>query len=133
MIRRPPRSTLFPYTTLFRSLAQVLQVLRVVAEHAAVAHLDSRAELHVALEHGVRGDVAAVSHGDPRPDDGVRPHRDVPAHVGGGVDEGRAVNHLSTTDAIISASTTSCPSTYPSPFILHVFPRKLSISSSKRI
>src|SRR5688572_31028744 len=27
MIRRPPRSTLFPYTTLFRSI-QVLQVLR---------------------------------------------------------------------------------------------------------
>src|SRR2546422_2392856 len=27
MIRRPPRSTLFPYTTLFRSLAEVLLVL----------------------------------------------------------------------------------------------------------
>src|SRR2546429_3253662 len=27
MIRRPPRSTLFPYTTLFRSLAVVLVVL----------------------------------------------------------------------------------------------------------
>src|SRR3989454_12494656 len=39
----------------------------------------------------------------------------ISAHVSGGVDEGRAVNHLSTTDAIISASTTSCPSTYPSP------------------
>src|SRR5258708_22443702 len=26
MIRRPPRSTLFPYTTLFRSLAQVQHV-----------------------------------------------------------------------------------------------------------
>src|SRR3712207_7424011 len=25
MIRRPPRSTLFPYTTLFRSLGQLLQ------------------------------------------------------------------------------------------------------------
>src|SRR5256885_11575789 len=28
MIRRPPRSTLFPYTTLFRSGAWVLQMLR---------------------------------------------------------------------------------------------------------
>src|SRR2546430_11506956 len=27
MIRRPPRSTLFPYTTLFRSLEQALDVL----------------------------------------------------------------------------------------------------------
>src|SRR2546430_6527278 len=26
MIRRPPRSTLFPYTTLFRSLAERLQI-----------------------------------------------------------------------------------------------------------
>src|SRR2546428_13888380 len=28
MIRRPPRSTLFPYTTLFRSLALALRLLR---------------------------------------------------------------------------------------------------------
>src|SRR5260370_31589587 len=28
MIRRPPRSTLFPYTTLFRSQAQLLQFIR---------------------------------------------------------------------------------------------------------
>src|SRR5260221_7683136 len=27
MIRRPPRSTLFPYTTLFRSLSEVLKAL----------------------------------------------------------------------------------------------------------
>src|SRR3989442_15988658 len=30
MIRRPPRSTLFPYTTLFRSLASVLDELELV-------------------------------------------------------------------------------------------------------
>src|SRR3712207_6946440 len=35
MIRRPPRSTLFPYTTLFRSLgAHRPRMLRIVAEHA---------------------------------------------------------------------------------------------------
>src|SRR2546427_7954708 len=28
MIRRPPRSTLFPYTTLFRSLAKIIQLLK---------------------------------------------------------------------------------------------------------
>src|SRR2546425_5588783 len=39
MIRRPPRSTLFPYTTLFRSLA---------------AHLDLAPEMH---EEGSVGDV----------------------------------------------------------------------------
>src|SRR3712207_7091847 len=32
MIRRPPRSTLFPYTTLFRSLKRIEQVLRVRRE-----------------------------------------------------------------------------------------------------
>src|SRR2546426_3415024 len=31
MIRRPPRSTLFPYTTLFRSLADTEAVFRTVA------------------------------------------------------------------------------------------------------
>src|SRR2546429_989167 len=36
MIRRPPRSTLFPYTTLFRSPARAcLRVRRAVAERAA--------------------------------------------------------------------------------------------------
>src|SRR2546429_3585242 len=33
MIRRPPRSTLFPYTTLFRSQAQVDYVVQCVLEH----------------------------------------------------------------------------------------------------
>src|SRR2546430_5010637 len=28
MIRRPPRSTLFPYTTLFRSIHQVAKIIR---------------------------------------------------------------------------------------------------------
>src|SRR2546428_161535 len=30
MIRRPPRSTLFPYTTLFRSIALVIDALAIV-------------------------------------------------------------------------------------------------------
>src|SRR3989442_4697305 len=33
MIRRPPRSTLFPYTTLFRSLEVATKYPRVAAEH----------------------------------------------------------------------------------------------------
>src|SRR3712207_8506867 len=32
MIRRPPRSTLFPYTTLFRSLKRQAEIYRRVAE-----------------------------------------------------------------------------------------------------
>src|SRR5258705_4824375 len=44
MIRRPPRSTLFPYTTLFRSL----QVFR--------EQIDHRIEMPGAKARGVRGD-----------------------------------------------------------------------------
>src|SRR3712207_8602751 len=51
MIRRPPRSTLFPYTTLFRSPADALgeQVgrVRVVAAEELVAALARERDLHV--------------------------------------------------------------------------------------
>src|SRR3712207_8274981 len=36
MIRRPPRSTLFPYTTLFRSLETLTDVQRHVGDHSAM-------------------------------------------------------------------------------------------------
>src|SRR3712207_7066730 len=36
MIRRPPRSTLFPYTTLFRSPERIAEVHRAVAERDRV-------------------------------------------------------------------------------------------------
>src|SRR5256886_17490175 len=38
MIRRPPRSTLFPYTTLFRSLAVGVEQLEAEQAHRYVAH-----------------------------------------------------------------------------------------------
>src|SRR5438445_10126297 len=49
MIRRPPRSTLFPYTTLFRSLL-------LAAAHAARELLAARAEHREGLE--AEGEVA---------------------------------------------------------------------------
>src|SRR3712207_7413857 len=82
MIRRPPRSTLFPYTTLFRSRHVHL------AEQGALVRprvvLDGRALLEV-HEHGVR-QVA-----DPRAGRG-HPAPHVP--VGGLVDE-RSEEHTS--------------------------------------
>src|SRR2546427_6649181 len=39
MIRRPPRSTLFPYTTLFRSLARLYTQLAAAAARRATAVL----------------------------------------------------------------------------------------------
>src|SRR3712207_7105590 len=56
MIRRPPRSTLFPYTTLFRSPAEHrLHVVETVAEH--------------------RDEEAQGEHGKP---EGQRPRREAP-------------------------------------------------------
>src|SRR5437868_13180865 len=53
MIRRPPRSTLFPYTTLFRS-AELFQVVGALHARGGLAHLldgrqqqaDQRSEEH---------------------------------------------------------------------------------------
>src|SRR3712207_8239241 len=65
MIRRPPRSTLFPYTTLFRSLAGVLEgeehaelgpLVRLHLEHVLVL------ERHRAARHL----VARMAHEDVR-------------------------------------------------------------------
>src|SRR2546426_3793519 len=52
MIRRPPRSTLFPYTTLFRSIAEVAAGARVhggrqhEARRIGEAHRGARSEEH---------------------------------------------------------------------------------------
>src|SRR5256886_11707086 len=73
MIRRPPRSTLFPYTTLFRSHhvdpAPLIVRVRVVVPRVAAAAL-------FALE---RRQGAALGHGEKRPE----AERRVPAGVVG--------------------------------------------------
>src|SRR2546423_11023759 len=63
MIRRPPRSTLFPYTTLFRSNSQVQpdgpipRVLQIQADHlikpgaAATLHLPQTRDSRLDLKH----------------------------------------------------------------------------------
>src|SRR5258705_1143099 len=50
MIRRPPRSTLFPYTTLFRSLDLGLRVAGVVLALRAVEHRRRDREITVGGE-----------------------------------------------------------------------------------
>src|SRR3712207_7821622 len=64
MIRRPPRSTLFPYTTLFRSLALVALVIPAPAMAASDASARAAADTcaKVALRAGFSGDrlVTAV-------------------------------------------------------------------------
>src|SRR2546427_8000367 len=53
MIRRPPRSTLFPYTTLFRSTARRLTQLRTGHGTQLAAGL---------LDHGIHRQGAAQAH-----------------------------------------------------------------------
>src|SRR5688572_32672953 len=49
MIRPPPRSTLFPYTTLFRSGARALKVAKPLASAAAQPLAESASPLSVAV------------------------------------------------------------------------------------
>src|SRR2546425_5907673 len=46
MIRRPPRSTLFPYTTLFRSIETVGAVVRRRGDHRPLLRAQPLDELH---------------------------------------------------------------------------------------
>src|SRR3712207_1139961 len=58
MIRRPPRSTLFPYTTLFRSLALQRGYPYVVDGVNADDLRDYRPGIQAAKERGVRSPLA---------------------------------------------------------------------------
>src|SRR2546429_9032849 len=56
MIRRPPRSTLFPYTTLFRSLADDARFLKEpLAGFAGGQFLWEELDGHGAADHGIVG------------------------------------------------------------------------------
>src|SRR5947209_12982947 len=63
MIRRPPRSTLFPYTTLFRSEPGPERIRR-VAQHVALGAEGAPALLEGALPDGGRGAFHRSASGD---------------------------------------------------------------------
>src|SRR2546426_1816866 len=77
MIRRPPRSTLFPYTTLFRSRSgprrRLGRVRRVCGEGG---HGGRAAALHVATRPSLLGAAGARTPPPPRP---CRPSRPPPS------------------------------------------------------
>src|SRR2546430_8086346 len=55
MIRRPPRSTLFPYTTLFRSIGQAIAVgLAAVGADVAAVDLESPPQTRARVEAPTR-------------------------------------------------------------------------------
>src|SRR2546429_5605573 len=54
MIRRPPRSTLFPYTTLFRSLCiRIISLMAPVAVHGRIARsvVAARVAVRASIDH----------------------------------------------------------------------------------
>src|SRR3712207_4280412 len=55
MIRRPPRSTLFPYTTLFRSALALRAALRQAPKVILVGEMRDRETIEVALEAAETG------------------------------------------------------------------------------
>src|SRR2546430_4487219 len=62
MIRRPPRSTLFPYTTLFRSWEQLNQQLRELDILGAIQRRH-RAHVDRSPDRGVDVTVSKAQHG----------------------------------------------------------------------
>src|SRR5687768_17863719 len=63
MLRRPPRSTLFPYTTLFRSLHAVL-AQRALEELARHVHAGAQAVVVGGLLGRLQRAVQVVRHGE---------------------------------------------------------------------
>src|SRR3989454_12301252 len=93
MIRRPPRSTLFPYTTLFRSVRAVQAIAR---EHGALLIVDE-----MLTGFGRTGAMWAAEH------DGVVP--DIMT-VGKGMGGGFPLSGVISTDAITASKPWSNPS-----------------------
>src|SRR2546427_6055793 len=60
MIRRPPRSTLFPYTTLFRSVVVSAIVIHVAREHVAAVAGAAPVKVHAHARRTDTEKVAAV-------------------------------------------------------------------------
>src|SRR5260221_7254589 len=89
MIRRPPRSTLFPYTTLFRSLVDESGIVQLQL-------LERLLEVHVVLGHGRK--EAGIDHRLDRPvaGQGLRGRA-----VGGG-DRDRKSTRLNSSHTVIS-------------------------------
>src|SRR3712207_6869637 len=65
MIRRPPRSTLFPYTTLFRSLAEFRALVQAFVPWIGEGHLDNLAHAGRTRRHhhDLRGEINRFFYG----------------------------------------------------------------------
>src|SRR3712207_8613879 len=64
MIRRPPRSTLFPYTTLFRSRQVGIRDLDRAAGCVLSAVAGKAVRNRDAIDRGIRVEIAPAAHGE---------------------------------------------------------------------
>src|SRR2546426_1932064 len=60
MIRRPPRSTLFPYTTLFRSVAANINAREIVVLGKVRGNLTASDRVDIRSDGSLTGDVVAA-------------------------------------------------------------------------
>src|SRR3712207_8401132 len=68
MIRRPPRSTLFPYTTLFRSAGELVRAARAEPDqvHAGQRQLDGLGDVRAAAPAHRQAVADVLGHGQVR-------------------------------------------------------------------
>src|SRR3712207_9340112 len=99
MIRRPPRSTLFPYTTLFRSLCVLLGIVLLVL---GFLDLDSERGRLLLLCGMVLGSLAGLDTAAREHFAGYRPHALVLAGVPGVALADRKSTRLNSSHANIS-------------------------------
>src|SRR5687767_15474217 len=74
MLRRPPRSTLFPYTTLFRSRTTGVAAIRATVSWSAKFTAGQNTSAHAAVREGPRSQPGGDRHPD-LPDPARARHR----------------------------------------------------------
>src|SRR5256886_6048907 len=89
MIRRPPRSTLFPYTTLFRSqLPSTVFIIDPRKEKIAVAEAQ-RLGIPIVAIVDTNCDPTGIDYAIPGNDDAIRAVRLITSRIADAVNEGR--------------------------------------------
>src|SRR2546425_7953606 len=107
MIRRPPRSTLFPYTTLFRSYGHILAppLLAIPRQGMINVHpsllpeLRGAAPIEWAIINGLEKTGVTIMRMDAGMDTGPILHQ-IPHHIDGDVTSGELAEHLAEVGAL---------------------------------
>src|SRR3712207_8137771 len=96
MIRRPPRSTLFPYTTLFRSIYRNMLVTRGIEERGHILYRQGKIPGSFYTGRGNEAASVGVATAMGPDDVGTPLHRDMGVHITRGVEPWRILDRKST-------------------------------------